>query len=86
MYNGYEGNMTILLENETELLRNDSLDKYISSYSGTDIVRDYLLTITQYPLLTPEEELELTRKYKETKDIEVKNKIKSSYQGTHNNC
>ena len=61
-----------LIEESEELSKEVTVD---DSFSGSDSIRDYLKEITKYPLLTAEEELELTTKYKETHDIEVKKKI-----------
>jgi len=38
----------------------------------------YLREVRKYPLLTPEEEYSLTKKYKETRDINIANKIITS--------
>jgi RNA polymerase primary sigma factor len=60
---------------------NCSLDEDVSSKknnnsnSNKNIISKYMKTISKFPLLTHDESINLFKKYSETKDIKIKNKI-----------
>ena len=62
-------------EEETEDSINTDDEDYIDSSSISDITRQYLVDIGNYPLLTDEEEIKLTKEYYKNKDPEIKNKL-----------
>ena len=52
-----------------------SSKKNNNSNSNKNIISKYMKTISKFPLLTHDESINLFKKYSETKDIKIKNKI-----------